>query len=360
MIGRATLFSHPGGDTVQIIKTAEYLNKTNSVRVDVKTVSEEVNYKDFDLLHLFNISRPSDSLGIIKKAKLPYVLSTIFVDFSEAEANHFSFSRRILKKIFGIDNIEYLKTLGRISKRQDKLTDYKYFFLGQKKSITKILKNAKLLLPNSNNEYHRLLKCYGIKQKYKVIPNAIDIEIFSDKKGTDKKYEIFTDSIICVGQITPIKNQLNLIKALNNTNYKVFIIGSPSSNAKRYFRKCQKIAADNINFIPYVKQDELSKIYSKAKVHVLTSWFETTGLVSLEAAYSGCNIVITNKGDQYEYFNDHAFYCDPNCPLSILEAVNKAFKAKFNHMLKRKIESNFTWEMTAKKTHEAYLASTQL
>ena len=133
-----------------------------------------------------------------------------------------------------------------------------------------------------------------------------EIGMASAECSNNSKYKKFENSILCVGQITPVKNHLNLIQALNGTKYNVYIIGSPTLNATYYYNKCLEIASDNIHFISKLKQEELSVIYSKAKVHVLASWFETTGLVSLEASYLGCNIVITNKGDQMEYFQDNA------------------------------------------------------
>jgi glycosyltransferase involved in cell wall biosynthesis len=87
---------------------------------------------------------------------------------------------------------------------------------------------------------------------------------------------------------------------------------------------------------------------------VLASWFETTGLSSLEAAVMGCNIVITDKGDTKEYFEDIAFYCDPASPASIFAAIEKAMISPFRQELKRKIETNYTWEITAEKTMQAY------
>ena len=50
----------------------------------------------------------------------------------------------------------------------------------------------------------------------------------------------------------------------------------------------------------------------EAKVNVLTSWVETPGLVSLEAAYAGCNLVVSDKGSVRDYFKNFAFYCDPS------------------------------------------------
>ena len=95
-------------------------------------------------------------------------------------------------------------------------------------------------------------------------------------------------------------------------------------------------------------------MFNSARVHVLPSFFETTGLSSLEAAVMGCNVVITNKGDTVEYFEDLAYYCDPDDPDSIREAIEKAFQEPFNENLRQHILSKYTWDRTAQKTLEAY------
>ena len=102
-------------------------------------------------------------------------------------------------------------------------------------------------------------------------------------------------------------------------------------------------------------QNELVEYYERARVHILPSWFETTGLSSVEAAVMGCNIVITDKGDTREYFENEAFYCDPADPKSILNAVEKASKAPLNENLRQKILKNYTWKQAALQTLKAYL-----
>jgi glycosyltransferase involved in cell wall biosynthesis len=87
---------------------------------------------------------------------------------------------------------------------------------------------------------------------------------------------------------------------------------------------------------------------------VLPSWFETTGLSSLEAAAMRCNIVITDKGDTTEYFEHYAFYCDPASPESIYSAVNNAATSDFDERLYKKIYSQYTWLQTSERTLEAY------
>ena len=160
--------------------------------------------------------------------------------------------------------------------------------------------------------------------------------------------------VICVARIEGIKNQLNLIKALRNTSFKLFLIGGFSPNQEKYYRQCNSLATSNITFIQHVRQADLIKFYKKAKVHILPSWFETTGLSSLEAAVLGCNVVITAKGDAKEYLGDYAFYCDPALTQSIFEAVDAASKAQVDPGLAEMVKRNYTWKKAAEETYEVY------
>jgi glycosyltransferase involved in cell wall biosynthesis len=132
------------------------------------------------------------------------------------------------------------------------------------------------------------------------------------------------------------------------------MVGSHAPNQAGYYQHCRSIAAKNVDFMKHIPVEMLLTWYKRAKVHVLPSWFETTGLSSIEAAAMGCNIVITDKGDTREYFEDDAFYCDPSEPESILAAVEKASGAPFNKNLHEKILKQYTWEQAAIQTLKAY------
>jgi len=105
----------------------------------------------------------------------------------------------------------------------------------------------------------------------------------------------------------------------------------------------------------FVAQKDLVPIMRSAKVHVLASWFETTGLVSLEAAYCGCNIVTSRRGDQEEYFRHIAWFCEPGEPKSIRSAISEAYAAERNARHPQEfIEENYTWASAAKATLDGY------
>jgi len=347
-IARSTLYTAPGGDTVQVEQTARGLAELG-VDAEIVLSNQAISYDDYDLLHFFNIIRPADILYHSKKANKPFVVSTILVNYEEYDQNHRNVPGSLFSYLSG-DSIEYVKTMARWVLGRDHLASLDYTWKGQRKSIMEILGKVNMILPNSESEYRRIQQKYHSEVKYAVVPNGIDPALFKNNPEIKKDEHL----VLCVARIEGIKNQLNLIRALNNTGFSLLIIGTHAPNQADYHRQCLEIAAGNITFIEHLPQEELVPYYLKAKVHVLPSWFETTGLSSIEAAVMGCNIVITDKGDTREYFENDAFYCDPSSPQSILEAVEKASEAPKDEKLRQKILNQYTWKHTAIQTLKAY------
>ncbi|MCU0423102.1 MAG: glycosyltransferase family 4 protein [Bacteroidia bacterium] len=350
-IARHDLFSYAGGDTTQIVSTAKYLEKLG-VQVTIKLSTEKIDYSPYHLIHYFNIIDPEDILGHIFKSKKPYVVSTIYVDYSEYDRVARKDLLGFVSKFIAKNRIEYLKTTAKFLLKGEKVSTLLFFLYGHKNSIRYILKNASALLPNSHNEYKRIVNDFGIDKPYFVITNAIDAELFKSSKEYIRNEQL----VLCAARIEGNKNQLNLIKAINQTPYQLWLVGKTSTNQKRYVSSCKKLANQQTTFLAPVTQNELVALYAQAKVHVLPSWFETTGLSSLEAAAMGCNIVVADKGDVREYFGDLAYYCSPDNPQSILNAIQQAMQSATNEVLRQKVLTDYTWEKTAQQTYQAYKA----
>jgi glycosyltransferase involved in cell wall biosynthesis len=347
-ISRATLFTVRGGDTVQMEQTAAQLRLLGiSVNIELCN-NKNIDYRHYDLIHFFNIIRPADILYHIEKSDLPYVVSPIYVEYHEMQAikgfQHYFIS------LFGKNTIEYLKVIARSVKNREKVISHKYLWWGQKRSIVYILRKSSGLLPNSQSEYLRLKRDYPIAGKYNVIPNAIDTSIFKVDSSKVKG----TNTVLCVARFEPRKNQLNIIKALSGTDYNITFAGNVAPNHKAYYNACRNEAGNKVTFLDFATQKELATLYSINKVHILASWFETTGLSSLEAAACGCNIVISKNGDTEEYFGANAFYCDPGSTESIRKAVDKAMIAEVNETFIKHIQKHYNWEVTARETLKVY------
>ncbi|MGC4059025.1 MAG: hypothetical protein QM743_13055 [Chitinophagaceae bacterium] len=174
-ISRATLYKVTGGDTIQVIKTAEELRKLG-VTVDIVLSDQKnIDYAQYDLLHFFNIIRPSDMLYHIQQSKKPFVVSSIYLLYEDFEKNaQIKSPKDVVMRLLNASQKEYLKVIARRIINRETIVSPRYLVWGHKKSIRYILKHTSLLLPNSESEYRRLKKDFPEAGGYAVIPNAAD------------------------------------------------------------------------------------------------------------------------------------------------------------------------------------------
>ncbi len=338
-----------GGHMIQLEKTKEYLCKLG-VTVDY---SEELtpNLGKYDIVHLFDGRSWPQAINALKQRKLvaftPIYLSlNLFDSYNKKTFNLETNVKRLHAKI--------AKLLLFLKDKEKFLNNYKRD-IAERINFENLLKYSHILLPNSYLEASQIEEDFNISNNYHVVPNAADIS-FKDAKPDEfiKKYKL-KDFILCVARIAPRKNQLNLIKAIKRTNYHLVLIGPKHPDHLEYFRKCHRLFNRNVTYIEYIEHDLLPSAYSAAKVHILPSFNETTGLSSLEAGLAGCNVVITDRGYTREYFEDLAVYCNPEDVSSIQDAIVKAYNTPKSDRLKNRILNNYTWEHTAEETYKAYM-----
>lgn len=347
-IVRSTFDQVKGGDSLQLLNTAAELRKLG-VEVDIKKAYEKVDYKNYDLLHLFNIIRPADHLKHISQPHTPYVVSTIYLDYTSFDISSRSQSQKMVFSILGKNGSEYLKNLYRFARKQDKLVSKDYLF-GHARALRKIVVNARLLLPNSISEYQRLKQDYAIDKPFHVIPNGIDKGLFEHLPNLERK----ENQVLCVGQLYGLKNQHSLIEATRDKDISLVLIGKAPPNHKEYYEYCKKIAHKNVQFHDFMPQQELIQYYAQSKVHALPSWFETTGLSSLEAGAMGCNLVVGSGGDTKDYFNNVASFCHADNMESIRSALTTELQKSSNFNFREYVLQHYTWEQAAKETLTAY------
>ncbi len=348
MITRSTLFDVKGGDTTQVRKTAQELREMD-VEVDIFLANEEIDYQKYDLLHFFNIIRPADHLLHIKKSQKPYVVSPIYLSYHDYD----NYGRKGLSslafKILGKYYSEYFKNIFRFVKKQDTLVSPEYL-LGHKRAMKKVAKGAAYILANSNSEFQRLKSDLKLDMKLHFVPNGVDKSIF----GKIPNVERFPDKVISVAQIYGMKNQHRLIQVCNEMDVELCIIGKTPPNHAAYLDYCKSIANDNIYFLDFMPQSQLVLEYASSYVHILPSWFETTGLSSLEAGSMGCNLVVGNGGDTKEYFDGNAEFCDAVDNNSIKKALEKALAKPIDLSFRKHIINSYTWKSAAEESLKVY------
>jgi glycosyltransferase involved in cell wall biosynthesis len=212
--------------------------------------------------------------------------------------------------------------------------------------------SADLLLPNAVGEGASLVADFGVTTPVFPVPNGVDPDSFSTPGPPFGDREL----VLYVGRVEPHKNQLGLINALKGSGMSLVIAGHEHPDHADYVRACRRAGEGWVEFKLSFAPDELADLYHRARVHVVPSWFETTGLVSLEAALSGCSIATTDRGYAGEYFDRYAWYLDPAATGSILQAVRSAWDNPPSPELRQRILDRYTWSHVAEATLAAYEA----
>lgn len=354
ILARTDLFKVKGGDTVQILGVKEYLKTRKRKKIDIEVSTEEKpDIKSYDIVHLFNIFDIVDTyprFEMVASSRKPLLVTTNYWDPMEYlyECSPAIF-HRLCKKLMG------KKLFFPVYKKykQKSFRDRKEWNLQRK-----VLDYAKLIISNSQMEKEFVSRNFMLSgKKMIVIPNAVEADIFLNGKPENfiSRHRM-RDFVLCVGRIEERKNQLNLIRAMRGIQSKLVIIGEAPVHQIDYLNTCirESKKGGNVIFLGGMNREDLADAFAAAKVHVLPSWWENTGLVSLEAALSGCNIVTTDRCPGKEYFGTFAWYCNPGNLSSIRVAVLNALQSPREERLKNFILSNFTWEKVGEKLIQAY------
>ncbi|WP_313672145.1 glycosyltransferase [Sphingobacterium multivorum] len=350
--------SRGGGDVIQMLMTKEHIESNFPfIEIEIVTDAEFLN-ESFDICHIFNYSTAIETLSFFKKAKklkLKIASSTIYWDYSATAYQYFC--------KLGLFNLNRISLNTEIFLLRLLQLFYPIFFLTSKKFknyCALFLKSSDIILPNSIEEYKLLLSFTGFSMNdflSKVVHNSTLLRSTDSNSGKImEKYNIPSNYVLQVGRIEPIKNQLNLLKALSSDNHiPIVFVGKIFDD--KYFKELKRYGdkRGNVYFIEEVSHEEVFEIYRGAHTHVLPSLRESPGLVSLEAYSQGCNIVCSQfpYSPFDTYFSDIAYSIDPLSLSSIRDAVIQSYKDG-KQETNFKLLKNFSWDYTAKQTMEAY------
>lgn len=171
------------------------------------------------------------------------------------------------------------------------------------------LHSADVVVAPSHNMMLNLIEFYGEFNRSQVIYNSGDEFFF--RAGQKEKI------IFCMGRIWDEAKNINLLtKVAAELNYPVFIAGGDKKG------DLQNLSS-NVHFLGKLDKKEVARWLSIAAVYVSPSFYEPFGLSVLEAAYSGCALVLGKIDSLHEIWKDNALYCDPNNAEELKDSINK-------------------------------------
>jgi phosphatidyl-myo-inositol dimannoside synthase len=137
---------------------------------------------------------------------------------------------------------------------------------------------------------------------------GVDVESFTPEGGDMRRREGLAGKkvIICVTRLVPIKNLRMMLEAVAQIRRRrddvvLLLVGEGPQQAQLESRARDLGIADVVRFVGYVRQEETPAWYRTADVFALSSDFDNSPNVVLEAMACGLPIVSTDVGGLREY-----------------------------------------------------------
>ena len=237
---------------------------------------EQQNWKGFDAIHLFGYSTMLSNLSRIPNTNI------VFSPIIDSDKPVWKYK---MASYWGCQRL--------------RLMSHNY-------EIRLASKHIKRWSVRTRYEFDYVRKGYGIPE------DRITINPLSYRVNPPSDYPKKEPFCLHVSKITDSrKNVGRLVDAAIKYGFKLVLAGSTGTNYQFSTLKRKIDENDNIIFLGRVSDAQLEDLYRRAKVFCLPSIGEGVGLVALEAASFGCDIVVTSIGGPKEYYADMAYVVNP-------------------------------------------------
>jgi glycosyltransferase involved in cell wall biosynthesis len=340
--GRGKAFVLPGGDTEVMVRLKVELER-QGIRVDYSQ-DDEQDLRDYDLVHIFNYDE-RQALNAARQRK-PFVMTPMHEDTGR-------YVRRSVEAVYAFkhfladgDQARLEARLSAIAKLPGEVTTYPMSFG---------YSAAEAILVSGGEEARVLKAAFSNLSPVVDVPLGFTRPRDASAVGPEPFVEAYgvRDFVLCVGRLESRKNQLMLLYALRNDDVPVVLVNTPTHQPE-YEAMCGMMKRRGKTITTgRISEDLLLSAYAAAKVHALPSWYELPGLVTLEAAWQGCNVVASDWGTIRDYLGEDISYCDPGDPVSVRRAVLEALERPRTNSLRGRVES-FTWQREADRVAQVY------
>lgn len=289
-----------GGFDMQMLNALDAVNKTG---LDASKLDIWSRDNDFDIIHIWGVGPGNYHIidWAIKSKKI--IIATVLIPYND--------TLRL------------------------KLSSLKHFNSAWKKQLISYYDKIDRIVVVNESQSNALNKYYKVPTfKIEIIPNIIEDNYFVEPVfNFAKKYKV-KDYILCTGNISSRKNQLNLAYACANLKVDLVLIGNILDGEKAYAQKLEELTQKNTS-IKWIKElskgsEELASAYFHCKIFALPSKNETQPISALEAAAMGKQLILSDRAYAKQDYYQGAVLARTTSVGDIETALKIALKRKPN------------------------------
>lgn len=225
--------------------------------------------------------------------------------------------------------------------------------LADLRAVHSAWRNADLIVVNSNAERGLLQHDAPELKAVRVAYSGVADEAFHGDAAEGRRLLGIGDEpfVLTVARVEPRKNLLSLALAIRDLPVRMVIVGAVLPGNEHCLASVRDVIPDVVH-VPHIEHALLPHVHAAATVHALPSWYETTGLSTLEALAAGRPVVVARGPCVEEYFSGCAHFCHAGSIRSIRRAVVRALEGPTGCEQER--ARQFSWDRTAHELAAAY------
>lgn len=178
-----------------------------------------------------------------------------------------------------------------------------------KRKVKAGLQAADAVVGITHSYFQEVRKFYGPFKKEGIIYNGCDASKF---KADHKRQSIFA-----MGRIWDEAKNLRILEQVAaRSPYLITIAGST-----RHPSNGNEVRLQHVNLAGYLNREEIKKALAASLVYLLPAKYEPFGLSALEAALSGCLLILADIPTLREIWRDTALYFNPENPDTLVNRL---------------------------------------
>lgn len=285
-----------GGFDMQMLNALRAVRGNN---IDAEKLDIWSRDQDFDILHLWGIG--------------PHNFNVI------------NWAKKSNKNLVATVLLPYFNTL------REKLSYCKHYLTHQQKKLLHFYSLIDKIVVVNEMQADVLSGFYKVsREKINIIPNIVEDQYFKTPDfNFVEKYKI-ANYILCTGNISPRKNQLNLMRACINLKISLVLIGKCLDGEREYGKSLELTMKDcsNILWIKELERGsmELVSSYFFCRAFALPSNDETQPISALEATAMNKPLILQDRGYAKQKYYSNSILCKNGTPSEIEKALSLLLK----------------------------------
>lgn len=208
------------------------------------------------------------------------------------------------------------------------------------------------VLVRSDFEAGKVASIFGVPRE-KIVNVPLPVRFVPGELSVETPREPICSHVSILSAAT--KNVDRLIQAAVKYQFPLHLAGRIKDEQFQRHLDSLTGAHPNVVYHGPLSDDDLKNLYARSRVFALPSLMEGVGLVGLEAAAHGADIVITDRGGPKEYYSGLARTVDPESVDAIGRGVMEFLDGNtFQPDLSRRIQTEYSIDASVKKLMDVY------